>query len=442
MLEFSVSNQLLSRLDSAEVMSGSQNYLNCRFQFSEDWEGLKKVAVFGHGEVDEPIGVELEEDACAVPHEVIKPYGFQLALYGSGGAEGGGYTHVPTNVVTVEVNRSGEEEELDAEPTKTLYDSVMVKLQQVQETTDGAKVSAAANAAQAEEAAQRAIEAEETATEAREVSEEKALSAAGSAKAAEKQKAAAEKAAAGSGEAAVAARQMAVLSREYATGGMTDKGEYIPAKTLLEVQKLDFTSGPVSQYTAELEKWKLYQIQHDGKKYEGVSRVVLEEGSLAEKDVVSDIVIGDGAEPEETGAAGKRVIALEAGGVKLCYTKVVTEEGKTSETLVLEGEGIMANFRLISPQTQSAKFWADDSYYWWEWTNELYEETEDYRNEARKYAKNAEVAAESIADHAGDSAVHVTAEEKEAWNALVKRVEEMEEKWKAAEESAVEKREE
>lgn len=235
---------------------------------------------------------------------------------------------------------------------------------------------------------------------------------------------------------------MAVLSREYATGGMTDKGEYIPAITLLEVQKLDFTSGPVSQYTAELEKWKLYQIQHDGKKYEGVSRVVLEEGSLAEKDVVSDIVIGDGAEPEETSGAGKRVIALEAGGVKLCYTKVVTEEGKTSETLVLEGEGVMENFRLISPQTQSAKFWADDSYYWWEWTNELYEETQDYRDEARKYAKNAEAAAESIADHAADSAVHVTAEEKETWNALVKRVEEMEEKWKAAEESAAEKREE
>ena len=43
-LKFRVNKQLLSRIDSDPIISGSKNYLNAVFYFSSDWNGYEKVA--------------------------------------------------------------------------------------------------------------------------------------------------------------------------------------------------------------------------------------------------------------------------------------------------------------------------------------------------------------------------------------------------------------
>lgn len=147
MLEFSVSNQLLSRLDATKVVADSENYLECAFQFSTDWDNSVAVATFGHSKVQEPISVRIVGGKCRVPHEVIKTYGFQVSVYGTVEEEFGEICHIPTNTVTVEVEASGVGSGLaPAEPTKSMYDALMSAIIEAEEEVLEAKISAKSSA--------------------------------------------------------------------------------------------------------------------------------------------------------------------------------------------------------------------------------------------------------------------------------------------------------
>lgn len=160
MLEFSISNQLLSRLDATTVVADSENYLECSFQFSQDWENTAAVATFGHSQVQEPISVRIVDGKCKVPHEVIKTYGFQLSVYGTAEEGTGTVCHIPTNVVAVEVEASGTGEGLTpSAPTKSMYDSLMTAILAGETAATEAKVSARASAEAAKGAQEGAEEA-------------------------------------------------------------------------------------------------------------------------------------------------------------------------------------------------------------------------------------------------------------------------------------------
>lgn len=159
MLEFSVSNQLLSRLDATKVVADSENYLECAFQFSDDWANTAAVATFGHSKVANPISVRIVDGKCQVPHEVIKTYGFQLSVYGTAEGSRGDMCHIPTNVVTVEVEASGTGSGLTpTEPTKSMYDSLMAAITAGEKAVAEAKTSALASAEMAESARKNAAE--------------------------------------------------------------------------------------------------------------------------------------------------------------------------------------------------------------------------------------------------------------------------------------------
>lgn len=441
MLEFSISNQLLSRLEATQVVSGSQNYLECRFQFSEDWDGLKKVAVFGHSTVENPIGVELEEDVCRVPHEVIEPYGFQVTVLGSGGVDGE-YTHVPTNVVTVEVVASGEDSGLEAEPTQSLYDSVMGKLQQVQETTDKAKVASQASSLQAQAACTKAQEAQLQAEQVQTLASQRADAATGAAKAAEKSKAAIlevqtsmeqqrdnlETAQRKTEKLAEAVNEAKVLTQGYAKGSW-DSGE-----TVLEAETLDFSAGAVRELAGELVAGRRYLVEADGQVYDGVARLVEEEGSLdigsltAEEtqDGTGEATDGeeveipeeDGGEVERPDVIGKRVVKLEAGGLTLVYTclqPAIEEEGTDYDTLVISGTGTVSGFALRKDGEDNARYYmeqakeqSEEAYrnrrLAWSYvsmTNSYKEEAYDYAVEAESHAQAAAKAAQQAKDISG-----------------------------------------
>lgn len=70
------------------VTSGSANVCDALFEFSSDWEGLKRTAVFQAG--TERRSVLLDESGmCAIPWEVLAVPGVQLAagVYGTGAGE-------------------------------------------------------------------------------------------------------------------------------------------------------------------------------------------------------------------------------------------------------------------------------------------------------------------------------------------------------------------
>lgn len=97
-LEFSVDKDRLELLGRTHIYTGSANYYQCRFRFSEDWDGMQRVAVF---RVQEQFyAALLEEDSCGVPQEVLDTPGYVcIGVYGTtGGAEdAAGWMRISTN---------------------------------------------------------------------------------------------------------------------------------------------------------------------------------------------------------------------------------------------------------------------------------------------------------------------------------------------------------
>ena len=70
------------------VTSGSANTYRAAFEFSADWDGLEKVAIFRAGDVSVPILLD-ETGECVIPWEVMQTAGLLLraGVYGTQGEE-------------------------------------------------------------------------------------------------------------------------------------------------------------------------------------------------------------------------------------------------------------------------------------------------------------------------------------------------------------------
>lgn len=86
MFELYASKVKLTVRKKEQITSGSVNVYPVTFEFSEDWEGLDKVAVFRAGEKTVSIQTDGE---TTIPWEVLKEPGFVLyaGVYGTKGAE-------------------------------------------------------------------------------------------------------------------------------------------------------------------------------------------------------------------------------------------------------------------------------------------------------------------------------------------------------------------
>lgn len=281
MLEFSVSNQLLSRLDATKVVADSKNYLECAFQFSEDWQGAVAVAVFGHSKVKEPISVRIVDGKCLVPHEVIKTYGFQLSVCGTAEEGGGAVCHIPTNVVTVEVEASGEGQGLTPEaPTKSMYDSLMTAIAAGEEAATAAKVSAQASA-EAARGAKTGAEAARTGAEA-------------AVKAAEANAEACAWDAENTRLVWTMVRTMrremealAVLQHSYVVGSGADE-------TLCNIQNIAWKQGGYTRDFLGLDAGQRYQVRVDGTWYDVAAQWDLEEVARTDGDGQAELTGTEG----------------------------------------------------------------------------------------------------------------------------------------------------
>ena len=92
MIYFTAVKRRASCLSDDKLTSGSVG-IPVQFRFSEDWDGLSKVAVFRSGTVK--VDVALTESACTVPPEVLAEPGEDLTI-GVYGTDGTGNVVIPT----------------------------------------------------------------------------------------------------------------------------------------------------------------------------------------------------------------------------------------------------------------------------------------------------------------------------------------------------------
>ena len=107
-IRLKVFEQTLSIADTKSVpRTGSKDYLALQFLFSSDWKELNKVCYLQHGEVSQPIDVV--GNLVEVPEWFTEQDSFDVTLFGKGGSQ-----EVPTNVVSLRLDKSTTLWEQDA----------------------------------------------------------------------------------------------------------------------------------------------------------------------------------------------------------------------------------------------------------------------------------------------------------------------------------------
>lgn len=85
-IEFEVDGQRLIRTSDAYMISGSENFVECVFDFSNDWETLDKWAVFIQGE--DIYKISIVNNTCLIPIECTAIEGeFTIHVVGCKDAE-------------------------------------------------------------------------------------------------------------------------------------------------------------------------------------------------------------------------------------------------------------------------------------------------------------------------------------------------------------------
>ena len=106
------------------LSSGAVNENRVRFQFSADWDGLSRTAVFSAGEVSRSV-LLAEDTMCAIPWEVLAEP--RLRLYvGVYGVGDGGETVLPTVWADLGEIYPGVVPAQAANPGKSLRPSLLV----------------------------------------------------------------------------------------------------------------------------------------------------------------------------------------------------------------------------------------------------------------------------------------------------------------------------
>lgn len=129
-LKFNVKEQTISLVNTKSVPRiGSKDYLVLQFSFSSDWENLNKLVYLQSGDVSQPI--DTVDNLVEVPEWFTEQDSFNVTLFGTDGT-----TEVPTNVVSVQLEKSNDLWVKDApEPQPSWLVSVLDAAELVKEAT-------------------------------------------------------------------------------------------------------------------------------------------------------------------------------------------------------------------------------------------------------------------------------------------------------------------
>lgn len=121
-LVFNVNKQIITRADAEKVVRGSRNYLFARFNFSEEWTGLK-TAVFSTR--TKSYNMLLDSDRCLVPWEVLRYDRFEVSVFCG--------SLITSNKVVIETIESGYNMgDTSAQPTPDIYNQIIEKINNIE----------------------------------------------------------------------------------------------------------------------------------------------------------------------------------------------------------------------------------------------------------------------------------------------------------------------
>lgn len=113
---FDVNNQKLERRDNNFIVADSKNYLYARFNFSADWDGKTKTAIFKQDSA--VFHVVLNNNTCLVPHEVLKTGYFNVSVFAG--------DLITANAVVISVVKSGlVDGATPTPPTPDIYSTII-----------------------------------------------------------------------------------------------------------------------------------------------------------------------------------------------------------------------------------------------------------------------------------------------------------------------------
>lgn len=167
MLIFDIKKQTMALIRGSDrVVADAQNFLTAKFTFSEEWEGLVKVAQF-HREIpkhhfDIYIG---NDGTCTIPWEVLEYEGeFSVNVYGQSDV-GEPNVIATVNSVSIRVHSSGLiKGELPETPTQGLQAQTLAEIRAKATEAAASQTAAAASATAAAGSAKAAAASAETAS--------------------------------------------------------------------------------------------------------------------------------------------------------------------------------------------------------------------------------------------------------------------------------------
>ena len=119
-INLEVNAQKLTCLTNKYIAADTVNYIDCKFSFSEEWNGFVKTAVFSNG--TENYSVLLEDDKCMIPKEVLSGV-FGISVYGT--QTDADYKRITSDIVYITVYDSGYIEGQTPEaPTPDVYETI------------------------------------------------------------------------------------------------------------------------------------------------------------------------------------------------------------------------------------------------------------------------------------------------------------------------------
>lgn len=137
-INLSVTDQKITYENEQYIVTDSQNYISAQFEFSSEWDGMTKTAVFkGAGG---SYCVLLRDDVCTVPHEALVS-GFSVSVFGVLDN-----VRLTTDSVYITAVKSGfEEGQAPSEPTKTVYEELLGTITEIKEIDSGVRAEVAEN---------------------------------------------------------------------------------------------------------------------------------------------------------------------------------------------------------------------------------------------------------------------------------------------------------
>lgn len=141
MLEFSVVNQKLTRIDMFYSVRDSKDYLTATFDFrTDDWKEMAKTAVFNTGKTDgSTYTVLMDSNTVKIPEICLKKSFFNVSVFGVGKG-----ARITTNIVKVELKSSGYTDgETPPEPEETVYEHILRKCEEAVTTANAVQARAA-----------------------------------------------------------------------------------------------------------------------------------------------------------------------------------------------------------------------------------------------------------------------------------------------------------